>query len=198
MFSTASAHPMTGGAGTSLGGTNDGDRERTWQASSAPERHLELNARLFARSTKHSSTSSQRSLSDRQMGSSTAPHSISAGSYFREFAGVLDILRTRPRISYVWPPTESDRAANALASTLALEQNAIGFNPMAGAILGRIFDRGHATCGDLADWIESPDEWIAFSRLQRARLLYDSGTEFSVSPAGRKLIQRLLSEGEAE
>lgn len=85
--------------------------------------------------------------------------------------------------------------SNALLNTLALEQNAIGFDPTAGAILGRVFDRGHATCQDLADWLESPEEWIAFSRLQRARLLYDSGTEFTVSPAGRRLIRRLLSEG---
>ena len=87
---------------------------------------------------------------------------------------------------------------SALINTLALEQNAIGFDPPAAAILGRIFDRGHATCEDLADWLESPEEWIAFSRLQRARLLYDSGTEFTVSPAGRRLIRELLSEGDAE
>ena len=85
---------------------------------------------------------------------------------------------------------------SALVRTLALEQNAVSFDPTAGAILARIYDRGHATCEDLADWLESPEEWIAFSRLQRARLLYDSGTEFTVSPAGRRLIQRLLSEAE--
>ena len=88
--------------------------------------------------------------------------------------------------------------SSALINTLALEQNAIGFDPPAAAILGRIFDRGHATCEDLADWLESPEEWIAFSRLQRARLLYDSGTEFTVSPAGRRLIREMLSEGDAE
>ena len=66
------------------------------------------------------------------------------------------------------------------------------------AILGRIFDRGHATCDDLADWLESPDEWIAFSRLQRARLLYDAGTEFTLSPEGRALVQQILSQSELE
>lgn len=92
---------------------------------------------------------------------------------------------------------------SALIHRLALEQNAVSFDPVAGAILGRIFDRGHATCEDLADWLESPEEWIAFSRLQRARLLYDSGTEFTVSPDGRRLIYRILNdisviEGSAE
>ena len=82
---------------------------------------------------------------------------------------------------------------NALINTLALEQISISFDPTAGAILGRIYDRGHATCEDLADWLESPEEWIAFSRLQRARLLYDSGTEFTVSPFGRRLIHRILN-----
>ena len=92
---------------------------------------------------------------------------------------------------------------SALIRRLALEQNSVSFDPVAGAILGRIYDRGHATCEDLADWFESPAEWIAFSRLQRARLLYDSGTEFTVSPDGRRLIHRILNdisvlEGSAE
>lgn len=92
---------------------------------------------------------------------------------------------------------------SALIRRLALEQNSVSFDPVAGAILGRIYDRGHATCEDLADWLESPEEWIAFSRLQRARLLYDSGTEFTVSPDGRQLIYRILNdisvlEGSAE
>ena len=83
---------------------------------------------------------------------------------------------------------------DVLARTIALEQNSVGFDVTAATILGRIFDRGHATCEDLADWLETPEEWIAFSRLQRARLLYDSGTEFTVSPAGRSLIHHLLNE----
>ena len=83
---------------------------------------------------------------------------------------------------------------SALVQTLALEQNAVGFDVTAATILARIFDRGHATCEDLADWLESPEEWIAFSRLQRARLLYDAGTEFTVTPAGRRLIHELLNE----
>lgn len=83
---------------------------------------------------------------------------------------------------------------DVLARAIALEQNSVGFDVVAATILGRIFDRGHATCEDLADWLESPEEWIAFSRLQRARLLYDSGTEFTVSPAGRSLVHHLLNE----
>ena len=83
---------------------------------------------------------------------------------------------------------------DVLARAIALEQNSVGFDVTAATILGRIFDRGHATCEDLADWLETPEEWIAFSRLQRARLLYDSGTEFTVSPAGRSLIHHLLNE----
>ena len=85
-----------------------------------------------------------------------------------------------------------------MVQTLALEQNAVGFDVTAATILARIFDRGHATCEDLADWLESPEEWIAFSRLQRARLLYDAGTEFTVTPDGRRLIHELLSEGGGE
>ncbi len=88
--------------------------------------------------------------------------------------------------------------ASALLNTLDLEQNAISFDPTAAAILGRIHDRGHATCKDLAEWLESPEEWIAFSRLQRARLLYDAGTEFTVSREGRALIHKLLSPGDEE
>jgi len=82
---------------------------------------------------------------------------------------------------------------SSLIRTLALEQISISFDPTAATILARIYDRGHATCEDLADWLESPEEWIAFSRLQRARLLYDSGTEFTVSPFGRRLIHRILN-----
>ena len=90
----------------------------------------------------------------------------------------------------------NDAHASALLNTLDLEQNAISFNPTAAAILGRIYDRGHATCEDLTEWLESPEEWIAFSRLQRARLLYDAGTEFTVSREGRALIHKLLGDGE--
>ena len=90
----------------------------------------------------------------------------------------------------------NDAHASALLNTLDLEQNAISFNPTAAAILGRICDRGHATCEDSAEWLESTEEWLAFSRLQRARLLYDAGTEFTVSREGRALIHKLLGDGE--
>ncbi len=93
---------------------------------------------------------------------------------------------------------ESLLDGSALLDTLALEQSAVTLDLEAATILARIFERGHATCEDLADWLEAPEEWIAFSRLQRARLLYDAGTEFTVSPAGRQLIQRLLNESDGE
>ena len=91
------------------------------------------------------------------------------------------------------PAVRAALEQSALINTLALEQISISFDPTAATILARIYDRGHATCEDLADWLESPEEWIAFSRLQRARLLYDSGTEFTVSPFGRRLIHRILN-----
>lgn len=120
-------------------------------------------------------------------------HITTAPWLFNEFE-----LISGPTTVVQWPSHGAVDRTGALLDTLALEQNAIGFDPMAGAILGRIFDHGHATCQNLADWLESPEEWIAFSRLQRTRLLYDSGTEFTVSPAGRRLIRRLLSEGDEE
>lgn len=88
----------------------------------------------------------------------------------------------------------SEYSQRALTDTLDLERNSITFDPTAAVILARIYERGRATCEDLADWLESPDEWIAFSRLQRARLVYDAGTEFHASPEGRELVEALLSE----
>lgn len=96
-----------------------------------------------------------------------------------------------------WRSSHAAYPSAALTNTLDLERNAITFNPTAAVILGRIYDRGHATSDDLAEWIETADEWIAFSRLQRARLLYDAGTEFTVSREGRKLVEGLLNEGDA-
>ena len=94
-----------------------------------------------------------------------------------------------------WPSTANRSEESALSKTLALERNAITFDRMAAAILGRIYDRGHATCEELAQWLESPEEWIAFSRLQRSRLLQDSGTEFTVSREGSELIETMLGTG---
>ena len=85
----------------------------------------------------------------------------------------------------------------ALINTLDLERNSISFDPTAAVILCRIREHGHATCEDLASWLETPEEWIAFSRLQRARLLYDAGTEFTVSREGHVLLDELLSESDA-
>ena len=92
------------------------------------------------------------------------------------------------------PQCGIEHSHRALADTLDLERNSITFDPTAAVILARIYERGRATCEDLADWLESPDEWIAFSRLQRARLVYDSGTEFHASREGRELVEALLSE----
>ena len=101
----------------------------------------------------------------------------------------------------LWNPphvgTEGSSMA-ALTNTIDLEQNSVTFDPVAMTLLARIFERGHATCQELAEWLESPDEWIAFSRLQRSRLLNDSGTEFTVSRGGRRLIHCLLDTGTSE
>ena len=110
----------------------------------------------------------------------------------------LNDVISGPATVVQWPSHGAVDRTNALLNTLALEQSAVTLDLEAATILARIFERGHATCEDLADWLESPKEWIAFSRLQRARLLYDSGTEFTASPAGRALIQRLLDEGARE
>lgn len=87
---------------------------------------------------------------------------------------------------------------SALENTIDLEQTSIMFDPPAAVLLCRIREHGHATCEDLASWLETPEEWIAFSRLQRARLLYDAGTEFTVSREGHALLDELLSEAEEE
>ncbi len=84
----------------------------------------------------------------------------------------------------------------ALSNTIDLEQNSVTFDTEAMTLLGRIFERGHATCDELAAWMETPEEWIAFSRLQRSRLLNDSGTEFTVSRDGRRLVVQMLSESD--
>ncbi len=105
-------------------------------------------------------------------------------------------LDSSPRDSF-WRSTANWSEPSALSRTLALERNAITFDRVAAAILGRIYDRGHATCEELAQWLESPEEWIAFSRLQRSRLLQDSGTEFTVSREGQRLVKALLGEGVA-
>ena len=110
----------------------------------------------------------------------------------------LNNMISGPATVVQWPSHGVVDRTSALLNTLALEQSAVTLDLEAATILARIYERGHATCEDLADWLESPKEWIAFSRLQRARLLYDSGTEFTASPAGRALIQRLLDESDRE
>ncbi len=92
------------------------------------------------------------------------------------------------------PQCGNEYSCRALTDTLDLERNSVTFDPIAAVILTRIYERGRATCEDLANWLESPDEWIAFSRLQRARLVYDAGTEFHASREGRELVEALLSE----
>ena len=93
-----------------------------------------------------------------------------------------------------WLLAVTPSEASALSNTLDLERNSLTFDPTAMALLGRIQDRGHATCEDLSQWLETSAEWIAFSRLQRSRLLNDSGTEFTVSRDGRRLVEQMLSE----
>ena len=55
-----------------------------------------------------------------------------------------------------------------LSNTLELERAEIRFEPIALGLLGAIYDLGHISCEDLAERIETPEEWIWFSRLQRA------------------------------
>ena len=84
-----------------------------------------------------------------------------------------------------------------LSNTLELERAEIRFEPIALGILGAIYDLGQISCADLAARLETSEEWIWFSRLQRARLVQDVGTAFSLSSEGHSLVERLLSEDAA-
>ena len=68
----------------------------------------------------------------------------------------------------------------------------VGSDPGASAVLGRIADSGVVTAEQLAEWFDTADDWIAFSRLQRARLLADHGTEFTLSPSGISFVDESL------
>ena len=96
------------------------------------------------------------------------------------------------RIARLWTAARIRSDAIKVRSSLESERSELSFDPLACRILGRIYDVGHASRGDLEAWIETTDEWIAFSRLQRARLVFDSGSEFTVSREGREFVQRML------
>lgn len=92
------------------------------------------------------------------------------------------------------PLLRSDLRNRAIANTIELERAEIFFEPIALGILGAIYDLGHISCEDLAARIETPEEWIWFSRIQRARLVQDVGEAFTLSREGLALVERLLSE----
>lgn len=85
-----------------------------------------------------------------------------------------------------------------LLSALELERAEIGFDETAAAILGRFYDLGHASIADLAEWLQTTEQWIAFSRLQRCRYVEDLGSQFTLSREGRELVEELLAEGNPE
>lgn len=93
--------------------------------------------------------------------------------------------------------TRFEIAGRKLLNAMELERAEIRFEPIALGILGAIYDLGHISCEDLAARIETPEEWIWFSRLQRARLVQDVGTAFSLSSDGYALVERLLNEDAA-
>lgn len=95
------------------------------------------------------------------------------------------------------PLLRSDLRNRAIANTIELERAEIFFEPIALTILGTIYDLGHVTCDALAQHISTPDEWIWFSRLQRARLVQDVGTGFSLAREGRDMVERILAEAES-
>ena len=92
------------------------------------------------------------------------------------------------------PLLKSDLRNRAIANAIELERAEISFEPIALGILGAIYDLGHISCEDLGAHIETPEEWIWFSRLQRARLVQDVGKAFTLSREGLDLVERLLSE----
>ncbi len=105
-----------------------------------------------------------------------------------------DFRALEKRITRSWSSERSRPEAIRVSNSLRSERTELTFDPIACQILGRIYDRGHATLDDLDMWIESSEEWVAFSRLQRARLLSDSGSEVSVSREGREFVHRILGE----
>ena len=109
---------------------------------------------------------------------------------------------TPTRSRSVEAPGEADARSyeyfgRRLSNTLELERAEIRFEPIALGILGAIYDLGQISCEDLSARLETAEEWIWFSRLQRARLVEDVGTAFSLSSDGFALVKRLLSEDAA-
>ena len=95
------------------------------------------------------------------------------------------------------PLLTSDLRNRAIANSIELERAEIFFEPIALGILGAIYDLGHVSCEDLAARIETAEEWIWFSRLQRARLVQDVGAGFSLAREGRDMVERILAEDES-
>ena len=90
-----------------------------------------------------------------------------------------------------------DRAAAiSLQSVLDLDRAVAMADDDALTILQRIKGSGRVTVADLSAQLGTPKEWLAFSRLQRARLVDDGGTQFIVSGRGLRALAALPSSSE--
>ena len=107
---------------------------------------------------------------------------------------VLDLSRSRQpsqAMMTMWPsPPPQERR---LQSAVELDRAEISFDETAASVLGRLYDLGHASVSDLADWFQSPDQWVAFSRLQRCRYIEDLGSHFTLSRDGREFVEEMLA-----
>lgn len=97
-----------------------------------------------------------------------------------------------PTMSAVWPRLLPEE--RRLRDAVELDRADISFDDVAAGILGRLYDLGPASVSDLTDWFQSPDQWIAFSRLQRCRYVEDLGSQFTLSREGREFVEDLLAE----
>lgn len=113
-----------------------------------------------------------------------------------EPGGPLSVGESNTSRSITWttqPPVE-----RRLQSAIELDRAEIGFDETAAGILGRFYDLGYASITDLADWIQSPEQWIAFSRLQRSRYVDDLGSQFTLSRDGREFVEEMLAQDNTE
>ncbi len=107
-----------------------------------------------------------------------------------------DLMQQSVSVVAGWPllPPQERR----LQSALELERADISFDEVAAGLLGRFYDLGHASTTELEEWLQSPEQWIAFSRLQRCRYIEDLGSMFTLSLDGRNFVEDLLAEGTSE
>ena len=93
-----------------------------------------------------------------------------------------------------WAMRGTPGASARLLDELRLERADLAFDEVAVAILVHIYEQGHATVSELSEWLDTTEDWLAFSRLQRARMLFDSGNEFIVSRDGHAFVKQLVEE----